>query len=118
MVVVVVLLGVCLDPSELSAPVPREHPAPIVNRAKRLRVQPIHRLPALAPREDQPDVSQHLQVLRHRGLTELEGVGDIGHRSLVAGDELEDVSTPRFRDRIEGIRGRRGARHEGLYIPI
>ena len=58
-------------------------------------------------------------MLRDRRLPELERIGDIGHRSLVAGDELEDVATARFRDGVEGIRGRRGAGHaEALYIPI
>src|ERR671913_923025 len=112
------LLGVCLDSSQLSAPVPRKHAAPVVDRAQRLGVDPVQGAPAVPPHVYKPDVSQHLQVLRHRRLPQLERVRDVGHRPLVAPDELEDVTPARLRNRVEGIRSRRGAGHETLYIPI
>ena len=58
-----------------------------------------------------PTSQQHLQVLRHRRLPQLEGVGDLVDRSLLGGDELQDVSATGFSDGVERIRRRRGARH-------
>src|SRR5215218_4614274 len=112
------LLRVCLDSTQLSAPVPRKHAAPVVDRAQRLRVDPVEGAPAVPTHTYKADVSQHLQVLRHRGLPQLERARDVGHRALVAPDELEDVTPARLRNRVEGIRRGRGAGHEPLYIPI
>ena len=50
-------------------------------------------------------------MLRYRRLPELERIRDVGHRPLVAGDELEDVAPAGFRDRVERIGRRRSAGH-------
>src|SRR4051812_19150018 len=93
----------------------REHAAPVVNGAKRFGVDAIHRAASVAADAHQPDIAEHLQVLRNRRLSELECVRDVGHRLLVASNELEDVTATRFGDRVERIRVRRGARHDDSY---
>src|SRR5215203_5021962 len=112
------LLGVCLDSSQLSAPVPRKHAAPVMDRAQRLGVNPVEGPAAVPPHAYQPDVAQDLQVLRDGRLPQRERIRDFRHRALVAGDELEDVTATRLRNRVERVGGRRGASHEMLYIPI
>src|SRR6476659_2934679 len=93
-----------------------EHAAPVVNRAKRLRIRAVERPPAVAPRGHQADIPQHLEVLGHRRLLELERVGDLPHRPFLGGNELEDVSAARFGYGVERIRRRRCARHGPTYI--
>src|SRR4051812_14755050 len=109
------LLCVRLEATELSTPVLSKHPAPVVNHAQRVGVGSIEGALAVAPDGDEADIAQHLQVLRRRRLFEPDGVGDLIDRSLLGGNELEDVATARFGNRVERIRGGRGARH-GLRI--
>jgi len=105
-----------LDTSQLSTPVMREQTAPVMNRAKCLCIDAIESSPTLAPHADQVYVAQDLQMLRDRWLLELERFGDLGHRSLVIRDELEDVPPARLSDGVEGVRSRRGASHDDTYI--
>ena len=112
------LLGVCLDAAELSAPVLREHPAPVVNRAKRFRVDAIHRLPALATHVDEADVTQHLKVLRDRRLAHLEGISDFGDGALLAGDELQNVPPAGSAMALKGSDVVDARATPTLYIPI
>src|SRR5688572_4034869 len=110
------LLRVCLNAPELATPVLGEHPAPVVNGAKRVCVRSIQRPPAVPTHRHKVHVQQHLQVLRHRGLLHLQGLRDLADRSLLGGNELQNVSTARLGHRVEWIRGRRRARHGLLYI--
>src|SRR5688572_9712783 len=107
-----------LDAPQLAAPVAFEHCAPFMNASELIGVGSIHGLPAFTTCRDQPDVAQHLQVLRDRWLIEFQRRGDLRHRMLLAGNELEDVTAAWLGDGIERIRGGRGARHTDLYIPI
>src|SRR3954469_5655950 len=113
-----VLLRVVFDAAQLSAPVLREHAAPVVNRAQRLGVGAVEGASAVASDRYQSDIAQNLQMLRHRGLPEPQRVGDLPDRALLGGDQLEDVAPPRFGDRVERIGSGRRARHTRLYIPL
>src|SRR5437773_2534262 len=97
------LLRVCFDAPELPAPVLREHPAPVVNRAKCRCIRSVQDSLAVPSDGDEADLPKHLQVLRRRRLLHLEGVGDIADRSLLCGNELENVTTARLRNGIERI---------------
>src|SRR5689334_7519805 len=109
-------LRVCLDATELAAPVLGEHPAPVVHRPKRVCVGSIQGPPPVAPDGDKADIQEHLKVLRDRGLLECERIGDLAHGSLFGGNEFKNVATTRFSDRVERVGGRRGARHPSSYI--
>ena len=54
-------------------------------------------------------------MLRYGRLPQPKRVGDLADRSLLPGDELENVPAARFGDGIERIRGRCGAGHETIY---
>src|SRR5262245_58946148 len=114
-----VLLSVYFDAPELSAPVLGKHPAPVVNRAQRPGVGAIQNPLAVAPHRDEADAPQHLQVLRHRGLHQFEGLGNLVDGALFGGDDFQNVASTRFSDGVEGIGSRRCARHaKYVYIPI
>ena len=52
-----------------------------------------------------------LQVLGNRRLPEPESLADLADRSLLSGNELEDVPAAGFSDGVEWIGGRRCAGH-------
>ena len=93
----------CLDTAQLSAPVALEQRDPVVNRAQGFGFDADHGSAAFAPDGHQADVTQHLQVLRHRRLCHLERIDDIADRALVTGEELEDVPAPGFGDGVERV---------------
>jgi hypothetical protein len=88
-----------------------KHPAPVVNRSQRVGFCSVQNPSAIPPHRHQPDIAQHLQVFRHRGLLEGKSVGDFANRSLFGRNEFENVPTTRFGDRVERIRRRGSARH-------
>src|SRR5262245_43648210 len=110
------LLRVCFDATQLTAPVLGEHPAPVVNGQQRVGVGSIQGSPAIPSRRHETDVQQHLEMLRDGWLFELDRIGDLADRTLFGGDDFEDVAAPSLGDRVERIRGRRGARHASSYI--
>src|SRR5262245_55503010 len=109
-------LRVCLDAPELSTPVLGEHPAPVVDRAKRFCVSAIQRATAVASYRDELHVEKHLQVLGHRRLSELERLGDLADRSLLGRDKFQDVPASRLGNGVERIRNCRRASHASIYI--
>ena len=98
-------------------PVLLEYPRPLVKRTNRVRVGAIEHLPAIAPEAHEPDVPQHLEVLGHRRLTELEVRHDVADVTFLRREVDEDVATLRFSDRVEDVGCRRSASHEANYIP-
>src|SRR5437660_6833845 len=65
----------------------------------------------LAPRADgdQPGVPQHLQVLRHRLLGDVEPLGDLARRPRPVPEQPQDIPPVRFADRPE-----RGLAHPAI----
>src|SRR5262245_10460319 len=104
------------DAPELCAPVLSEHAAPVVNRTQCLSVGPIEHAPAVAPDRPEVYVEKHLQMLRYGRLFELERIGNLAHRTLVGGNELENPSAARFGYGVEGIGDGRCTRHALSYI--
>jgi len=84
-------------------PVLLENPGPLVQRTNRLRVGAIEHLASVAPKADQTDVTQHLQVLRHRRLTEIEVRYDVADVTLLRREIDEDVAALSFSDSVEGV---------------
>jgi hypothetical protein len=93
-------------------PVLLENSRPLVERANRLRVGAVEHLATVAAKAHQTDVPQHLEMLRHRRLTEIEVVDDVADVTLLRREVDEDVAALSFSDRIEDVRCRRSARHE------
>ena len=98
-------------------PVLLEYSRPLVKRTNRVRVGAIEHLPAIAPEAHEPDVPQHLEVLGHRRLTELEVRHDVADVTFLGRKVDEDVATLSFSDRVEDVRCRRRASHAPNYIP-
>ena len=98
-------------------PVLLEYSRPLVKRTNRVRVGAIEHLAAVAPEAHEPDVPQHLEVLGHRRLTELEVRHDVADVTFLRRQVDEDVATLGFSDRIEDVGCRRSASHEANYIP-
>ena len=54
---------------------------------------------------DQTDFPQDPQVFGGLRLRDAESDGDVVHRPLPLGEQVEDLAPQRFRDRVEGVRG-------------
>src|SRR5215471_8312875 len=94
-------------------PVLLEDPGPLVQRPNGVRVGAIEHLPSVAPKADQTDVAQHLQVLRHRRLTEIEVRNDVADVTFLRREVDEDVAALSLSDGVEDVRCRRSAGHSG-----
>src|SRR5258705_663433 len=105
------LLGALLHARELMTPVLLEDAGPLVQGENRVCVGAVEHLAAIAPEAHQADVAQHLQVLRHRRLTEVELLDDVADVTLLRGEVDEDVAPLDFRNRIEDVGRGRGAGH-------
>src|SRR4029453_7356719 len=103
------------DAPKLPAPMLGEHAGPVVYRFECLGVRSIQDPPAVAPHGDEVDISEHVQVLRDRRLSQLERLGNFADRSLIGRDKLEDLSTTGFGNGVERIRCGHGAGHVLIY---
>ncbi len=92
-------------------PVLLEYPGPLVKRANRVRIGAVEHLATVAAKAHQTDVPQHLEVLRHRRLTEIEVRDDVADVTFVRREVDEDVAALSFSDGVEDVRCRRGAGH-------
>src|SRR5262245_53383322 len=92
-------------------PVLLENSRPLVERTNRVRVGAVEHLAAVAAKAHQADVPQHLEVLRHRRLTEIEVVDDVADVTFLRRQIDEDVAALTFGDRVEDVRCRRSAGH-------
>src|SRR5258705_3377508 len=111
------LLGALLHARELMTPVLLEDAGPLVQGANRVCVGAVDHRTAVAPDAHQSYVAQHLQVLRHRRLIEVELLDDVADVTLLRGEVDEDVAPLDFRNRVEDVGRGRGARHRRNYIP-
>jgi hypothetical protein len=93
-------------------PVLLENSRPLVERANRIRVGAVEHLATVAAKAHQTDVPQHLEVLRHRRLTEIEVVDDVADVTFLRREVDENVATLSFSDGVEDVRCRRSAGHE------
>src|SRR5215212_1855583 len=100
-----------LDAIQLIAPMALEPAGPLVERPERVGVDAIQHVSPLAPGVDQPDIAEHAQVFRYRGLREFERVDDLAHRPFVAGEEIQDRPALRLGNGVEHIRTGSGPRH-------
>src|SRR5215467_14223720 len=94
-------------------PVLLEDPGPLVQRPNGVSVGAIEHLASVAPKADQTDVAQHLQVLRHRRLTEIEVRNDVADVTFLRREVDENVAALSFSDGVEDVRCRRSAGHSG-----
>lgn len=107
-------LGAFLDSTELTPPIPFEPAGPLVERSDRVGVGAIKNLPAITPQVDEADVAKHAKMLGDRRLRQRERHDDVPDRTLPRHEVIEDVAAAWFRDRVENVRGRGGARHDGI----
>jgi hypothetical protein len=80
-----------------------------------LVVERIDHLPAIALTDDQPEVTQHPQLLRDGGLRHVERVGEGADRAGAGSETAEDPHSARRRERLHRLRDRSGGlgREEG-----
>src|SRR5437016_381327 len=69
----------------------------------RLRVRAIELVASVAAHVHQSNITQHPQVLRDRGLRQLESDHDLLDRAFAGGQVLEDLAPARLSDRVERI---------------
>src|SRR5258708_32818260 len=105
-------LGTLLDADQLMLPVKPERARPLVEWPDRLGVRAIQHPPAVPAHMDETNISQHAQVLRHRGLLQVQGRHDLPHGSLLQRQIVQDVSPKWFGDGIEGIGNCGSSRHD------
>jgi hypothetical protein len=97
-------------------PVLLEYPCPLVQRANGVRVGAVEHLASVAPEAHEADMTQHLEVLRDRRLTEIEVRDDVADVTFLRREVDEDVATLSFSDGVEDVRCRCSAGHSrGLY---
>jgi hypothetical protein len=92
-------------------PVLLENSRPFVERADRIRVGAVEHLATVAAKAHETDMPKHLEVLRHRGLTEIEVLDDVADVTFLRRDVDEDVAALSFGDRVEDVGCRRSAGH-------
>jgi hypothetical protein len=88
---------------ELVPPVAFEPARPFVEGPDALRVRSIEHLPPFAPDVDEADVQQHPKMFRDRGLRQAERRHDVADRTLASRQIVQNVSTTRLGNRIEGV---------------
>src|SRR5688500_12547275 len=103
----------------LEALVPRlsEADDPVVDRLERPAIEPVHAVPALVSHGDQAHLAQDAQVLGHLRLSDAEQPDQVAHRTLAAGEQIQDLAPARLRHGVERVRRRRRSRHEENIYP-
>ena len=91
---------------------------PVLDRSECGTVQPVQPAASLGAAPDEIDGSQHLEVLRHLRLTEVQLVDELTDRDLAADQHVEDVATRLLGDGVEHVGGGGGAGHVDHHIPI
>jgi hypothetical protein len=92
-------------------PVLLENSRPFVERADRIRVGAVEHLATVAAKAHETDMPKHLEVLRHRRLTEIEVLDDVADVTFLRREVDEDVAALSFGDRVEDVGCRRSAGH-------
>jgi hypothetical protein len=88
-----------------------------VERSNPLCVRAVEDLAAVTPLLNQANVAKHSEVLGDRRLREAQRHDDVANGMLSGREIVQDVSTPRFGDGVEGVRRRGGARHRAIIFP-
>ena len=91
---------------------------PALDRSERGTVQPVQPAPPLGAAAHEVDGAQHLEVLRHLGLTEVQLVDQFTDGDLAADQHVEDVASRFLGDGVEHVGSGGGAGHVGHHIPI
>ena len=91
-----------LERVECAAPELPVGSEPRIELAKRLRPQPVHAPLPLGAHADEPGLAEHVQVLGHARLTQVEPVDELAHRPLALPKQLEDAPPRRLRQNLEG----------------
>ena len=84
---------------------------PALERRQRRRLEPVQAVAAGGAHADEADLGQHLEVLGHLRLGEVEPLDQLADRRLAVDQRVEDVATVRFGDGVEDIGRRGGAGH-------
>jgi hypothetical protein len=92
-------------------PVLLEDPGPLVEGANGVRVGAVEHLPSVTPKAHQPDVTQHLEVLRYRWLAEIELRNDVADMTFLRGEVDKNLAALDFSDGVEDVGCRSSARH-------
>ena len=85
------------------APEMLERLRPLVKRPDRFYVGAVEHLASLPPDMDEADVAEHLEMLRHRGLSHTQPRHDVAHRPLAECEVHQDVAPAGFGNRIEDV---------------
>jgi (E)-4-hydroxy-3-methylbut-2-enyl-diphosphate synthase len=99
------------------APVPLERAGPFMERLDRLCVGAVEHAATIAADVDKPNFQQDTQMLRDRGLGELQVCHDVADGALLRNQKSEDVAATRFGHGVEGVGSGSGARHEEIIFP-
>ena len=90
-----------------------------MDRLERAAVEPIDSLPSVLAHVDEADLSQNAEVLGHLWLRETEPLDEVVHRTLPAGEDAQDLSSPWLGDGVEGVGGCGGSGHgDNIYAHI
>src|SRR5580704_4807698 len=110
-------LSELFDPVELMAPVALEGGSPLMQRTDGIRVGSVKHVAAVAADADEADVFEDAQVLGDGRLLDAQAVDDFVDGAFLKDEVVQDVAAARFGDRVEGIGGSGGARHEVNIFP-
>ena len=83
-----------------------------------LVVQSVEASPAVCTARDETDVAQHPEMLGHLRLRKTQHVGELADRPLPRHQRIQDLAAVGLGNRVEDVRGGRGACHAHNYIPI
>src|SRR5215216_1701608 len=107
-----------LNATQLTSPVALERSRPLMQRPQRISIGAIQHVASVTADVNQPDVAQHLQMLRNGRLSYPKRSGDVVDAAFLRGEKFENLAATRFRDGVERIGGRCGSRHSDDHIPI
>src|SRR5262252_349140 len=78
---------------------------PVMDGLERVTIESVHALPSLVTHLHGANLSKNPQVLGYLGLCHAKQLHQIVDWPLRVGEESDDLAPPRFRNRVEGIRG-------------
>ena len=90
-----------------------------MDRLERLAVHPVEAVPPLVPHVDRTDLTQHAEMLGHLRLGKPELADEVVHRTLTAGEEIQDLPPPWLSHGVERVRrGRCSGHGDNIYTDI
>src|SRR5262245_32696533 len=114
---VVLAVEVALEGVEMPGPESPVGFEPLVEPLERRGFDPVDAALRVDPARDEPRLAQHLQVLGHRRLADVERVDEVAHAALRRAELVEDQPPGRLCKHRERVRGHRSI-FLGTYMPV